>query len=210
MDSVALTLPPKEDQIAPFAWPKDETPVATHFRGSWLAASLRALRKRGLLDRYLDVLPKGQRDEVQGGTSRAWFPIEVAMTHYAACDALGLSEDEEVAIGQEVALDAHRKTHALALRMAGQGAVTPWTAFALQRRLWLQVWRGGDIATFKDGPRDARVEIVGWPCARIPYIRHAMRGVLLGQTSPLCTGARVEAIDALCTPMTLGYRVTWQ
>jgi hypothetical protein len=209
MNSSSLTPEPRADEVAPFTWPKGETPMATQFRSAWLTSSLRVLRRRKLAARYFDALSDDHHDDVREATLNGWLSIDVAMAHYAACDALGLPEDEQMSIGHEVAMHAHRKSHALALRKAGQAAITPWTAFALQRRLWLRFWRGGDIATFKDGPNNARIEIVGWPCSRFPYVRQAMRGVLLGQTTLLCASANIELIDSLCTPTTLGYRATW-
>src|SRR4051794_38761473 len=37
---------------------RDGVPVATRFRSTWLGSSLAALRERGLMDRYLGVLPE--------------------------------------------------------------------------------------------------------------------------------------------------------
>jgi hypothetical protein len=184
--------------------------MATHFRRLWLSASSRVLRRRGHWERYLDVVSDDLRAHVTGGPAAAtWLPIDIALAHYEACDALRLDETEQVAVGQEVALLALRKTFALALRRAGQPAATPWTAFGLFKRHWLHVWRGGDLASFKMGSCEARVEFAAWPCAGIPYVRQAMRGVLLGQTRSLCAEAKVEILGPLCTATTLGYAVTW-
>jgi hypothetical protein len=79
----------------------------------------------------------------------------------------------------------------------------------MQHRLWSQVWVGGAVATFKLGPKEARVEIVGWPCSRITYCRIAMRGLLVGQTELFCSKAFAREIASLCTPTSLGYRVAW-
>ena len=79
----------------------------------------------------------------------------------------------------------------------------------MQHRLWTQVWRGGAVATFKLGPKEARVEIAGWPCSGISYCRLAMRGLLAGQTELFCRKAYVQELRPLCTNLTLGYRVAW-
>jgi hypothetical protein len=53
--------------------------------------------------------------------------------------------------------------------------------FAHQQRLWDRVWRGGAVAISRTGPKDAVLEIVGWPCVRFPYVRVAFRGVILAE-----------------------------
>ena len=200
---------PVMDEIAPFSQPKSKIPLATHFRSTWLTSSIRAFREQNLLDRYLQALPKQHHEEVLGSIAGVWLPIDIAMAHYAACDAMLLARDEQIAIGRGVTTFAHRTSYSLALRAAKAGGATPWACFAIQPRLWLQVWRGGDVATYKTGPKEARVEIVGWPCAEFAYVRRAMHGVLLGQTELFCKKAYVHDIASLCTPTTLGYRVAW-
>lgn len=197
------------EEIVPFGAPRSETPLATKFRSTWLASSIRALRERKLIDRYLAALPRDHHESMVGSVAGVWLPISVAMQHYAACDSLGLTVDEQVAIGRNVAIFAHRTSYSHALRVAKSEDVSPWMVFNLQQRLWSQVWRGGDVATFKLGAKEARVEIIAWPCSAITYVRKAMQGVLLAQTELFCTKAYVNDIESLCTSTTLGYRVAW-
>ena len=112
-------------------------------------------------------------------------------------------------IGQEVTRFAHKTTYGLALRMSREVGVSPWTCFELQHRLWAHTWRGGGVATYKLGPKEARIEIAGWPCARIRYCRIATRGLLSGQTEMFCRKAYVQEVTPLCTELTLAYRVSW-
>jgi hypothetical protein len=70
-------------------------------------------------------------------------------------------------------------------------------------------WRGGAVAVFKTGPKDARVEMVGFPCAPIPHCRQGLRGVIGGMCELVCTKAYVSEIRGLCTDTTLGYTVAW-
>ena len=63
----------------------------------------------------------------------------------------------QVAIGRAVNTLAHHESYSHALSVAKSDDVSPWLVFNLQRRLWSQVWRGGDVATFKLGPKEARV-----------------------------------------------------
>jgi hypothetical protein len=168
-----------------------------------------ALRTRGLFDRYLAALPQEHREFVTAPVAGVWLPIDAAVAHYEACDRLGLGPEEQVAIGRSVTEFVHKTTYSLAFRLVKEAGVTPWACLALQKRLWQRVWQGGDIAVFKLGPKEARVEGVGWPCSRVPYCRSALRGVLLGQTELFCKKAFVREVPSLCTATTLGYRVAW-
>jgi hypothetical protein len=197
------------EAIVPFDGPRNVVAVATEFRSTWLTSSIKAIRARNLLDSYLAVLPAEHHENILNSVAGIWLPMDVGIAHYLACDSLPLTLEDQVAIGREVTTAAHRTSYALALRLAKGVGVTPWTCFAMQKRLWKQIWRGGDVGTFKLGPKEALVEIIGWPCSRIQYVRRAMRGVLLGQTELFCKKAYVHEVTALHSGTTLGYRVSW-
>ena len=203
---------PEPDAIAPFApfiAPKDRIKPTTMFRSTWLTSSMRALRDRNLEKAYFARLPAKYHESVANSVAGVWLPIEVAEAHYEACDSLQLPLSDILEIGKTVTRFAHKTSYSFALRLVTDAGVTPWACFAIQRRLWSQVWVGGDVATCKLGPKEARVEVVGWPCARFAYCRVAIRGVLIGQTELFCTKAYAYEIPALCTPTSLAYRVAW-
>src|SRR5207244_438298 len=133
----------------------------------------------------------------------------VAVAHYRACDSLGLPTAEQLAIGAEVTMFAQKTSFRMTLRLATEAGATPWSCFALQPKLWRTVWVGGDVAVYKLGPKEARVEIAGWPCAAIAYCRVAMRGMLTAQTQLFCKKAYVHEVSSLCGATTLAYRVAW-
>jgi hypothetical protein len=195
--------------VAAFAAPKGAIPLTTKFRSTWLASSLRALRSRNLLDAYFAALPPHHHDAVRSAVAGVWLSCDVAVAHYEACDSLQLATAEQLAIGAEVTHFAQKTVFSMTLRAAREAGVTPWSCFALQPRLWRTVWVGGDVGVFRLGPKEARVEVVGWPCSRISYCRIAMRGMLTAQTELFCKKAYVAELPALCTPTALGYRVAW-
>jgi hypothetical protein len=199
----------KEEAIAPFALPKHLIRPATRFRSTWLTSSLRALRERNLEDAYFARLPRIHHQDVRASVAGVWLPIEVAEAHYEACDGLGIPASEVMEIGKAVTRFAHKTSYSFALRLVSEAGVTPWACFGIQQRLWTQVWLGGDVATFKIGPKEARVEIAGWPCSRFAYCRVAMRGLLIGQTELFCSKAYAHEIPSLCNRTMLGYRVAW-
>jgi hypothetical protein len=198
-----------EEPFVPFETSREKAPPVTECRSTWLASSIKSLAVHGLLERYTAALPDDQRSAVLGVIAGAWLPVSVALVHYGACDAMGLPADQQIAIGRDVIDAVHRSTLQIALRLVRETGATPWSTFSAQKRLWARTWRGGDVAVFKLGPKEARVEIVGWPCARFGYCRRATHGVILGQTELFCRKAHVQEIKALCTPTSVGYRVAW-
>ncbi|MFO0660761.1 MAG: hypothetical protein U0165_13155 [Polyangiaceae bacterium] len=195
----------KEEVFLPY--PKN--PVATSFSATWLSSSLKAARERGLLDKYLSHLPARYHDQVLHSVPGTWLPVDVAVAHYEAMDALPMADDEIVRIGEEVTERFHGVFFSTVFRLARAAGATPWSMFTHSQRMWDRTWVGGGIAIFKAGPRDARGEFVGWPCARVRYCRVAMRGMMLGTVALFCKKATVLEIPSLCTDMTLGYRMQW-
>src|SRR4051794_1890465 len=115
---------------------RTRAPVATRVRSTWLRSSLAALEARGLMHRYLTLLPAEHHAAVLASVAGTWLPIEVAVQHYHACDRLGLAPLDVLAIGQEVT----RRVHGMAMRTfltlaQGLGA-TPWTALERMTTLW--------------------------------------------------------------------------
>jgi hypothetical protein len=188
---------------------KDMVPLATRFRSTWLTSSLLAIRDRGRLDDYYAHLPKAHHEVVRNSVAGSWLPVEVAVAHYEACDTLHFTQLELVAIGREVHSHANASVLSMMVKLAASTGVTPWTAFSQMNRLWNRVWMGGGVGVYKIGPKEARMELVGWPCARSIYIRHAMRGVICGMLEMFCTKAYVKDLPKYCTGATLGYRCAW-
>ena len=59
-------------------------------RGTVIVSSLLGLRDGGHFDAYLPKLTPLHRDAIPQVVAGEWVPIELAMAHYRACDALGL------------------------------------------------------------------------------------------------------------------------
>ncbi len=183
--------------------------MATNFRSTWLTSSVRAVRGRGRWDEYLAALPKEYHDAIQNTVAGVWLPVDVAVAHYDACDKLMFTPMELFAIGAEVHTYAQAGVFNMLVKLATGAGATPWTAFSQFNRLWSRVWIGGGVAVFKLGPKEARLEIAGWPCSRSTYIRHAMRGVVTGMVELFCTKAYMNDLPKLCSPTTLAYRCAW-
>jgi hypothetical protein len=203
-----MDLNPREEVI--LALPaRHRVPMSTQFRSTWLASSLHALRDRGLYDRYVASLPPAFVEPITSCIAGVWLPIEMACAHYAACDRLDLPASDLVSIGTQVMLHTHRTVLAITMRLATAAGATPWTIFPHAQRLWDRNWVGAAVGVTKTGLREARMELVGWPCARYAYCRIGIRGVVSGLIELFCEKAHVTEIPPLCTPPSIGFRVAW-
>lgn len=200
-----------EEVLVPFPGGVSRThvPPTTEFRSTWLSSSLRSIRERKLLESYLSHLPAEYHEPVLSTVVGVWLPSEIAVAHYEACDRLGLTEQEQVAIGADVGRHALGTVLSVAVSLAKGAGVTPWTILTRLPSVWQRIWIGGGVAIIKVGPKDARAEIGGWPCARVPYTRVALRGVISGLVGLFSEKAYVRELRPLCTQMTLAYRVSW-
>jgi hypothetical protein len=201
--------PAAETVFLPFPTARAAVPMASSFRSTWLTTSLRALRERGHYERYLTYLPAEYHEAVESSVAGVWLPVKVAVSHYEACGKLDLSIQEQLDIGAEVTKRIHGTVLGTLVRLATGAGATPWTVYSNLHRLWDRIWVGGGVGVFQLGPKEARIEVIAWPCSRVSYCRVAMRGVIHGVTDLFCQKAYVHEIPKLCTPTTLGFKVQW-
>jgi hypothetical protein len=198
-----------EDVFLPFAIPRERVPVSTHIRSTWVGSSLQAVRERGLLDRYLALLPEEHRAPILDTVAGVWLPMEVGVAHYRACDGLGLSKRETWDIGVHVTRKVHGTTLGLAVRLAKQGGVSPWTVLAQLQRLWDRIYLGGGVAVYRKGPKEAIVDIAGWPLAPIGYVRQTMPAVAQGVVEMFCQKAYISEVSAPAQRNSFGLKLQW-
>jgi hypothetical protein len=200
----------QEEVIVPFPnGSRDRVHVAQRFRSTWLSSSIRSLRERQLFDLYLTYLPSEYREVVVTSVVGVWLPIEVAIAHYRACDALRLPTVEIVSIGREATTYVHGTLLATFVRLAKGAGVTPWTVLSRIQELWDRIWMGGGVSVVKLGPKEARVEIAGWPCAASPYCRVAVRGVVPAIAELFSTKSYARDLPHLYGPTSVGIVLSW-
>lgn len=181
----------------------------TEVKSTIVVTALRALRERGHYDRYVAELTPAQRGQLLGLTAGTWVPIALMLEHYAAVNRLKLDAATIESIGGEVGERMNKSVLSIALTLSRQAGVTPWTALATSHRMTDISWRGGDIAVYKLGPKDALYEWVGQPCARVPYFVTSFRGLLRALATPFCTKAYTEIETRRCSPTSVAYRLSW-
>lgn len=200
---------PSEEELLPFGAPRNSIALATTIRGTVLLTSQRALRTRGLFDRYVKNLAPEHKDALLTMTAAAWVPMDVALAHYTACQELHLERDVILDIGGESGRFLNETVLSVVLRLSKEVGVTPWSALMHADRLRVRTWQGGKIALFKLGPKEARLEWVGIPVAGVPYYKIAFGGFIYGIITLLTSTAFVRELPRYCTATTLGYRCSW-
>ena len=201
--------PRAEEVILPLPSPRNTVARASKVRGAWLGSSLRGLKERGLFERYLEHLPAEYHDVMRGPAASEWYPIDVVVEHYRAADKLEVPMQELLEMGRAATRVAHASMIGVAAKLVGEAGASPWTVIGNLQRLWERTFVGGGVGAVRVGPKEARVEVVQWPCAQFRHCRVGSRGVAAGMAEILCTKAYVNEVAELCTPLSLGLRIAW-
>jgi len=168
---------PSGEIILPFPEPLAQLETVSEIRSTLIASSLQALKTRGLLERYTELLPKELHDTVLHCIAGQWFPLAVGVAHYQACDDLGLSLEQQREIGSDVSRRIHEASLGVLVQMAKGVGVTPWTVLGKGNQLFARMAKGGGLQITKLGPKDAQIEIGRLPLLEIPYFRTAAQGI---------------------------------
>ncbi len=198
-----------EEVLVPLPCPPTRVPTTTHVNGSVLFASVRGLRACGLFDRYYAALDARHRDTITGITAGQWYPIEVGVEHYAACHSLALSDADIQRIGEQTGSLLTSSMFSVLSRLTREMGASPWGPLGHVERLRERLYRGGASTLVKLGPKEARVEWYGQPCARWGYFRQAVGYLAAGILRPFATKMQVRVLTAQCDATTLAYRFSW-
>jgi hypothetical protein len=190
--------------------PADETVVTykspqgsrvTQVRGSLIASSLSTLRARELFERYESLLEPEYREQVLYCVAASWLPIEVAMAHYRACEAMGVSDRELDALGNEVSKRIMGTFLATMVRSARHvGSSIPLRQYP---RLWERLLIGGSCNVHLFGPKDARIESYGVPMFSYRYFRVGYAGLVRGASLLFRTASHVRIRNASADSLVL-------
>ncbi len=198
-----------EEVFLPLPAPRDQLEPTTQFRTTWLVSSQNTLRERGAYERYFAHLPDEHRDALASMLVGAWAPIEVAIAHYQACDALGFTAAEQLEIGRAVTERLKGTLLTTTVRLATHAGADLWTILGAFHRLWDRMFVGGGAAVYKLGPKETRVEILGCSLASIPYFRNGLQGVLHGIGELFCQKLYVSEVTRASSESTIVYRGSW-
>jgi hypothetical protein len=198
-----------EEVVVPLPGPISRIAIATHVRSTLLCTSIKALRDRGLFERYLRALDPKHHDMVLSLTAGLWLPVEVAVEHYLACDRLDLPPATVEEIGSEVGRRINESVVSVLVKASRELGVTPWAALAQLPKLTERLWQGSANAVYKLGPKDARMEWYGQPCASSPYFQFAFTTFVTSVLDLFCAKSYARRIPRLCSNTSMGYRLSW-
>jgi hypothetical protein len=182
--------------ILPFPVPLDRLESVSEVRSTLIASSLQALKTRGLLERYTELVPEEHRETILHCIAGQWFPLAVGVSHYETCDRLGLSHEQQRDIGSDVSRRIHETFLGVLVQMAKGVGVTPWLVLGKGNQLFGRIVKGGGLQVTKLGPKDALIEIAGLPLLEIPYFRTAAQGIYQVAISMFAKRAHVRFVAA--------------
>jgi hypothetical protein len=185
-----------------------ETP-ASHARSTLITTSIQAIRARGRFEVYEKSLPPELREAILSVVPGVWLEIDLAMAHYAACDGLGLSAQEQFAIGAEVGGRVQGTMLGMIARTAKDMGLTPWTPLGQCDRLYERLFQGGSIKLTKLGPKDARMEIVNNRLFAFAYFRNGFRGLVCAGAELGCRKAYAHELPRMGSETALALRISW-
>jgi hypothetical protein len=97
----------------------------------------------------------------------------------------------------------------MAKNLASAGIVSMWDVLRRYHTFFAANFKGGGSRVWRVGPKDALLEICGFPLARIPYLRNAYGGLLGEGARFFVTTSLVAEVPRLRSDTSLGFRVSW-
>ncbi|MCS6760213.1 MAG: hypothetical protein MO852_15755 [Candidatus Devosia euplotis] len=181
----------------------------TKVRSTLLASSLQSLQEHGLGDAYRAVLPTEHQHIFTETVAMGWLPVDLAVAHYRACDTLGLTPQQIREVGASVGMRVQGSFLGTVARGAARAALTPWTLLARGDRVWERVFVGGGTTVYRDGPKDASVDIFDIPLCPSPYFRIGFSGVFQQGLAAVCRSMQVRTQWQERDPHQMTLRISW-
>jgi hypothetical protein len=169
---------------------------------------LSTLRFLGLADAYFAQLPVEHHAAIRDLITGMWMPMDLGVAHYAAIERLQLSSEQARENGRRVAQSVQNSYFATLVRTLGNG-VTIWTVLPRLPSFLERLVDGGACAIYKDGPKDARVEIHGVPIARFGYVRLGWAGMFGSTLELVARKVYVRDVSPARTLPVAAFTIAW-
>jgi hypothetical protein len=160
-------------------------------RSTLVLASIESVRRRGRFDDYERALPAAHKDALLRAVAGTWVSLDAARAHYAACDSLGLSSEQQAQAGRSTFDGARSTLMGTAVGLARGAGVTPWLVMPMLQRVWDRGCDGGGVMVVRAGPKDAHIDVVQCELFASPYMRNGLRGLIAAIVELFCTRAYV-------------------
>lgn len=198
-----------EELVLAHVAPRERVPLATKVRGTVILGSLRGLRAHGCIERYMAALDPRHHATVDSVIAATWLPVEFALAHYDACQSLGLDRQTTEDIGAESGRFINETVLTVVAKLTTQSGVSPWFVLGYANKLASRTWVGSSLALWKLGPKEARLEWIQQPVARVPYFRTAF-GAFTGAICKLfAPTVYVREIPRRTRETEMSYRISW-
>ena len=201
-------MPPSPELETVLPFPNQVAPVR-HARSTVVIGSIASIRESGRFERYAASLVPEHRDELLHAVAGTWIRVEVARSHYSACDSLGLSSEQEVDLGRGIFKRTGDTMFGTVLRLAKGAGATPWTVLPQLQRFWDRGYDGGGVCVQKLGPKEARIELVQCSILESRYFRNAARGLVGSILQLFCTRVYMQELTAVRSAGSVAVRAQW-
>jgi hypothetical protein len=198
-----------EELVLPHVLPRERVPLASQVRGTVVLASLRGLRSRGHGERYMAMLDPKYHPVVESLTAGIWLPMDFALAHYDTCEALALDRQTIEDIGAESGRFINQTVLTVMAKLSTESGVTPWFVLGYANKLAARTWVGSSLALWKRGPKEARLEWIQQPVARVPYFRLAFGAFTEAICRMFAKTVYVREIPGRVRPTEAAYRISW-
>jgi len=189
------------------AFPVPTRPVM-RVRSTLMMASIESVRQRGRFEDYERALPSEHKDALLRAVAATWVSLDAARAHYAACDSLRLSAEQQVLAGRTTFVGARSTLMGTAVGLARGAGVTPWQVLPMLQRMWERGCDGGGIMVVRTGPKDAHIDVVQCELLASAHMRNGLRGLVAAILELFCTRAYVTERRP-CGAGSVYYRVQW-
>jgi hypothetical protein len=178
-------------------------------KSTLIQGSIASIKAAGCFEKYEASLADAWRERVLGAVAGTWLPLEVALAHYQACDAMVLSQPEAAAIGRGVFDRVGPTFFGTVLRLGKSAGITPWPILAQIQRFWDRGYDGGAIRVTELGPKDARLDLIACPIANSAFYRSGVSGLLTAVIETFSRRAIVKEPDSIHEADSMSLRAQW-
>ncbi len=165
--------------VLPF--PPRPEPVR-NVRSTVLIASLTSLRELGQEAAWRQRIDPVHGDRIAPTSAGVMLPVEVAVAHYRAIDALGLTVEEISRLGASVFRRVGGTLLGTMVELARGVGVNPWTLDRQLQRFWRRAYDGGAVQVVRLAAKEAELELVQCALLDTRYDRLSLVGHLHGMT----------------------------
>jgi len=187
----------------------DPIPLMRHERSTLLHGGLATLKAAGHYEAYVAAAPRAVREEIESAVAGMWIPVETAVTHYLACDAIGLSSESAAQLGRGTFGRTKGLLLGTAIGLARGMGVTPLSYAPHLNRFWLRGFDGGGVQAIKTGPKELRLNVVGSPVLCSSYFRAALRGLTTGLFELVSHKVYVQEVPGGPPETAISLRAQW-